>query len=84
MEVKPGSLTAIVGQVGAGKSSFLSAILGELYKVNGRVNVQVGIKGVQGQRKGQGVYNFKGRVNVQVRTKESEQTLNSRCLQELA
>ena len=40
-EVKPGSFTAIVGQVGAGKSSLLSALLGELYKVDGRVNTQV-------------------------------------------
>ena len=40
-EVKPGSFTAIVGQVGAGKSSLLSAILGELHKVDGRVNTQV-------------------------------------------
>jgi len=32
-----GELTCIVGRVGAGKSSFLQAILGDLWKVKGRV-----------------------------------------------
>ena len=35
----------MVGQVGSGKSSLLSAILGEIHKVSGTVNVEVGIKG---------------------------------------
>jgi len=40
--VKPGQLVAIVGQVGAGKSSLLSAILGEMERVQGSVSVRVG------------------------------------------
>ena len=36
-----GSLIGIVGQVGSGKSSLLSAILGEMDKLKGRVVVQV-------------------------------------------
>lgn len=38
LEVKPGKLVAVVGQVGAGKSSLISAILGEMEKLSGRVN----------------------------------------------
>lgn len=38
--IKPGSLVAIVGQVGTGKSSFLSALLGEMEKLKGRVNIK--------------------------------------------
>ena len=38
--VKPKSLTAIVGTVGAGKSSLISACLGEMEKVSGTVNVK--------------------------------------------
>jgi ATP-binding cassette, subfamily C (CFTR/MRP), member 1 len=41
MKIKDGSLTAIVGPVGAGKSSLLSAILGEMEKLQGRVTVRV-------------------------------------------
>ena len=36
-----GSLVAVVGAVGAGKSSVCSAILGEMEKQSGRVNVKV-------------------------------------------
>jgi ABC-type transport system involved in cytochrome bd biosynthesis fused ATPase/permease subunit len=43
LSIKQGSLTAIVGQVGCGKSSLLSAILGEMEKVKGRVTVRVSI-----------------------------------------
>ncbi|XP_053206592.1 ATP-binding cassette sub-family C member 3-like [Panonychus citri] len=39
MQVKPGSLVAIVGSVGSGKSSLLSAILGEMEKISGRINI---------------------------------------------
>ena len=38
--VKPKSLTAVVGTVGAGKSSLISACLGEMEKVSGTVNVR--------------------------------------------
>ncbi|KRZ13593.1 Multidrug resistance-associated protein 1, partial [Trichinella zimbabwensis] len=38
--IKPGELVAVVGQVGAGKSSFLSAILGEMEKRNGTVGTK--------------------------------------------
>ena len=41
LTIEEGSLVAIVGQVGAGKSSILSAILGEMIKVKGQVNVKV-------------------------------------------
>ena len=34
-------LTAVVGQVGAGKSSLISAILGEMEKIEGFVGIQV-------------------------------------------
>jgi ATP-binding cassette subfamily C (CFTR/MRP) protein 1 len=36
--VKKGSLVAIVGPVGSGKSSLISAILGEMHKISGTVN----------------------------------------------
>ncbi|XP_047488964.1 multidrug resistance-associated protein 1-like isoform X5 [Penaeus chinensis] len=39
IEVEEGSLVAVVGSVGAGKSSLCSAILGEMEKQSGRVNV---------------------------------------------
>ena len=34
-------LVAIVGQVGSGKSSFLSSCLGEMEKLSGKVNTKV-------------------------------------------
>ena len=37
--VKKGRIQAVVGIVGAGKSSLLSAILGDLYKLSGEVTV---------------------------------------------
>ncbi|ODM95243.1 Multidrug resistance-associated protein 1 [Orchesella cincta] len=40
LRIKPGSLVAIVGGVGSGKSSLLAAILGELDKISGRVNTK--------------------------------------------
>ncbi|ESO93730.1 hypothetical protein LOTGIDRAFT_105097, partial [Lottia gigantea] len=40
MKVKEGELLAVVGGVGAGKSSLLSAILGEMDKLQGQVNVK--------------------------------------------
>ena len=41
LSVSDGSLFAVVGNVGAGKSSLCSAILGEMEKQSGRVNVKV-------------------------------------------
>ncbi|XP_069110716.1 ATP-binding cassette sub-family C member 3-like [Argopecten irradians] len=40
IHVPVGGLVAVVGQVGAGKSSLVSAILGEMKKVKGKVNVK--------------------------------------------
>uniref|UniRef100_A0A6B0VFE5 Putative abc transporter c family member n=1 Tax=Ixodes ricinus TaxID=34613 RepID=A0A6B0VFE5_IXORI len=40
LNVKAGSLVAVVGSVGSGKSSLLSAVLGALEKVSGSVDVQ--------------------------------------------
>ncbi|KAH8032657.1 hypothetical protein HPB51_026170 [Rhipicephalus microplus] len=37
LEVKPGSLVGVVGFVGSGKSSLLSAILGDMHVIEGRV-----------------------------------------------
>ncbi|KAG0238830.1 hypothetical protein BGX31_003156 [Mortierella sp. GBA43] len=39
LQVSEGSLTAIVGRIGQGKSSLLSAILGELHKQQGSVRI---------------------------------------------
>lgn len=41
--VREGSLVAVVGSVGAGKSSLCSAILGEMECQGGRVNVKVSL-----------------------------------------
>ena len=40
MKVPQGSLVAVVGQVGSGKSSLLSALLGEMRTINGKVNTR--------------------------------------------
>ncbi|CAN8033111.1 unnamed protein product, partial [Ixodes persulcatus] len=40
LNVKTGSLVAVVGSVGSGKSSLLSAVLGALEKMSGSVDVQ--------------------------------------------
>ena len=42
MTVETGSLVAVVGRVGTGKSSLVQCILGEMEKLTGAVNVQVG------------------------------------------
>ena len=39
MIVKKGNLTAVVGTVGSGKTSLISALLGDMEKLNGKVNV---------------------------------------------
>lgn len=41
LRVKEGSLVAVVGAVGSGKSSLLSAFLGEMDIISGRVNTKV-------------------------------------------
>lgn len=38
LRIRPGSCVAIVGAVGSGKSTILSAIIGETNKLSGRVN----------------------------------------------
>lgn len=43
LRVEPGQLVAVVGSVGAGKSSLVSALLGEMTKNAGRVIVNVSI-----------------------------------------
>ena len=43
IRIKKGELAAIVGEVGAGKSSLLSALLGDMEKLDGRVNILVRI-----------------------------------------
>ena len=41
LKVPEGSLVAVVGQVGSGKSSLISALLGEMELMEGHVNVRV-------------------------------------------
>ena len=41
LSVKPGQLVAVVGQVGAGKSSLIQALLGEMEKHGGNVTLKV-------------------------------------------
>ncbi|XP_065155853.1 multidrug resistance-associated protein 1 isoform X1 [Atheta coriaria] len=49
MRCARGSLTAVVGQVGSGKSSLISAMLGEMAKTSGRVNTDGSIAYVSQQ-----------------------------------
>ena len=41
LSIARGSLVAVVGEVGSGKSSLISAILNEMVKINGTVSVEV-------------------------------------------
>lgn len=41
LDIPEGSLVAVVGTVGTGKSSLLQAILGEMERVSGSVTVKV-------------------------------------------
>lgn len=41
LRISTGQLVAVVGTVGAGKSSLVSAFLGEMDKVSGRINTKV-------------------------------------------
>lgn len=43
MMVPQGSLLAVVGHVGCGKSSLISALLGEMEKLEGDVSIRVGL-----------------------------------------
>ena len=47
--IKKGSLVAVVGRVGSGKSSLLSALLGEMQRTNGFVNISKNIAYVSQQ-----------------------------------
>ncbi|XP_006612231.1 multidrug resistance-associated protein 1 [Apis dorsata] len=49
LQVEQGQLIAVVGTVGSGKSSLLSALLGEMEKINGRVNTKGSIAYVSQQ-----------------------------------
>ncbi|XP_052533779.1 ATP-binding cassette sub-family C member 2 isoform X2 [Tympanuchus pallidicinctus] len=40
LDIKPGSLVAVVGAVGSGKSSLVSAMLGEMENIKGHINIQ--------------------------------------------
>ncbi|KAF4105447.1 hypothetical protein G5714_013109 [Onychostoma macrolepis] len=40
LDIKPGRLVAVVGAVGAGKTSLISALLGELRSLKGRINIK--------------------------------------------
>ena len=42
VSIEDGSLCAVVGTVGCGKTSFINSILGEMEKLAGAVNVKVG------------------------------------------
>ena len=41
MQIKQGSLIAVVGTVGCGKSSLLAAMLGEMERMKGKVEIKV-------------------------------------------
>ena len=40
LHVKPGQIVAVVGQVGAGKSSLIQSLLGEMEKLSGTVSMR--------------------------------------------
>ena len=41
LKIKQGELAAVVGLVGSGKSSLIFALIGEMNKINGKVNTKV-------------------------------------------
>jgi ABC-type transport system involved in cytochrome bd biosynthesis fused ATPase/permease subunit len=41
LDIKPGQLVAVVGTVGSGKSSLISAMLGEMENVHGHITIKV-------------------------------------------
>uniref|UniRef100_A0A8C1VAI2 ATP-binding cassette, sub-family C (CFTR/MRP), member 2 n=1 Tax=Cyprinus carpio TaxID=7962 RepID=A0A8C1VAI2_CYPCA len=40
LDIKPGRLVAVVGAVGSGKTSLISALLGELHSLKGHINIK--------------------------------------------
>ena len=44
VNIAKGKLVAVVGNVGSGKSSFISALLGEMEKISGKVNISDDMK----------------------------------------
>lgn len=44
LQISKGSLVAVVGSVGSGKSSLISALLGEMDRVSGQVNINGNMK----------------------------------------
>lgn len=51
LKVKKGNLTAVVGSVGCGKTSLISAMLGEMEKLKGEVNTDGSVAYVPQQGK---------------------------------
>ena len=49
--MKRDQLIAVVGQVGAGKSSLIQALLGEMDKLSGSVSLRVRISSVRSEDK---------------------------------
>lgn len=47
LDIKPGQLVAVVGTVGSGKSSLVSAMLGEMENVHGHITIQVSGSGME-------------------------------------
>ena len=47
MQVSRGQLVAVIGPVGAGKSSLLSAILGQMQRCDGNISVNVRRSGLR-------------------------------------
>ena len=43
LKVAPGQLVGVVGMVGAGKTSLISALLGEMHVCGGQVNRRVSV-----------------------------------------
>jgi len=41
LHIKPGQLVAVVGQVGAGKSSLISSLLGDMERLEGSITLRV-------------------------------------------
>ncbi|XP_022257786.1 canalicular multispecific organic anion transporter 2-like, partial [Limulus polyphemus] len=75
LHVKKGQLVAVVGQVGTGKSSLLLALLGEMYKLTGFINLNGSVAYVPQQA---WIQNCTVRQNILLKS-----SLNNKCYQEL-